>query len=80
MSDVLPQLDELLFFSVDDVSVVSIEMTATAVRIEARTSARQSACPDAGAGQGEYTARTPPEASPTGVTKRHRSTGSRPEP
>ncbi|MFF8787073.1 hypothetical protein [Streptomyces sp. NPDC015125] len=48
MSDVLPQLDELLFVSVDDVSVVSVEATATAVRMEARTSARQSACPGCG--------------------------------
>ena len=48
VSDVLPQLDELLFFSVDDVSVVSVEVTATAVRIEARTTAKQAACPECG--------------------------------
>ncbi|WP_158795044.1 transposase family protein [Streptomyces sp. NRRL S-337] len=45
MSDVLLQLDELLFFSVDDVSVVSVGVTDTAVRGEARTTARQAACP-----------------------------------
>jgi hypothetical protein len=58
VSDVLPQLDELLFFSVDEVSVVSVEVTDTAVRVEARTTARQAACPGCGAGQGEYTALT----------------------
>ncbi len=48
VSDALPQLNELLFFSVDDVSVVSVQVTATAVRVEARTTARQAACPGCG--------------------------------
>ncbi|GAA2696262.1 transposase family protein [Streptomyces lunalinharesii] len=52
MSDVLPQLDELLFFSVDDVPVVSVEVIDTAVRVEARTTARQAACPECGGQSG----------------------------
>ncbi|EST36427.1 hypothetical protein M878_02260 [Streptomyces roseochromogenus subsp. oscitans DS 12.976] len=40
----LPQLDELLFSSVEGLLVESVEVTDTVVRIEARTTAGQMAC------------------------------------
>ncbi|MEV0259513.1 ISL3 family transposase [Streptomyces sp. NPDC050732] len=46
MNEVLPQLDELLFPSADGVSVVSVEVTDTIVRVEARTTTKRAACPD----------------------------------
>ncbi|MFD4611344.1 ISL3 family transposase [Streptomyces sp. NPDC058440] len=48
MNEVRPQLDELLFPSVEDVSVVSVEVADTVVRVEARTTARRAACPGCG--------------------------------
>lgn len=51
MSDLL-QLDELLFFSVDGVSVVSVKVADSAVRVEARTTARQAPCPGCGCWSG----------------------------
>ncbi|MGW4995736.1 ISL3 family transposase [Streptomyces mirabilis] len=48
MSEVLPQLDELLFSSVEGVLVESAEVTDTVVRVEARTTARRAACPECG--------------------------------
>jgi hypothetical protein len=41
----LPQLDELLFSSVEGVLVESVEATDTVVRVDARTTAGQVACP-----------------------------------
>ncbi|KAK1183486.1 ISL3 family transposase [Streptomyces sp. NBS 14/10] len=52
MNDVRPQLDELLFSSVEGVSVESVEVTETVVRIEARTTARRVACPGCGCWSG----------------------------
>ncbi|MYR90348.1 hypothetical protein GTY41_36910 [Streptomyces sp. SID685] len=48
MNEVLPQLDELLFSSIAGVSVESVEVTDTVVRIEARTTSRRAACPVCG--------------------------------
>ncbi|MDC0773894.1 ISL3 family transposase [Streptomyces sp. HD] len=48
MNDVRPQLDELLFSSVEGVSVESVEVTDTDVRVEARTTASRAACPGCG--------------------------------
>ncbi|MFE7046336.1 ISL3 family transposase [Streptomyces atratus] len=48
MNEVLPQLDELLFSSVEGVSVESVEVTDTVVRVEARTTAERAACPGCG--------------------------------
>ncbi|EKX65933.1 hypothetical protein STRIP9103_02871 [Streptomyces ipomoeae 91-03] len=45
---VRPQLDELLFFPVEDVSVESVEVSDTVVRVEARTTAGRAACPGCG--------------------------------
>ncbi|MFE9451661.1 hypothetical protein [Streptomyces sp. NPDC006739] len=44
MNEVLPQLDELLFSSDEGVLVESVEVTETAVRIEARATAGRAAC------------------------------------
>ncbi|MEN8654101.1 transposase family protein [Streptomyces sp. 21So2-11] len=52
MSEVLPLLDELLFRSVDGVSVVSVEVTDTAVVVEARTTAKRVPCPGCGCWSG----------------------------
>ncbi|MYQ95648.1 ISL3 family transposase [Streptomyces sp. SID4946] len=48
MNEVLPQLDELLFSSIAGVSVESVEVTDTVVRIEARTTSPRAACPVCG--------------------------------
>ncbi|WP_371572882.1 transposase family protein [Streptomyces sp. NBC_01314] len=48
MNEVLPQLDELLFSSVEGVLVESVEVTDTVVRVEARTTARWADCPECG--------------------------------
>ncbi|MFG2369781.1 ISL3 family transposase [Streptomyces mirabilis] len=52
MNEVRPQLDELLFSSVEGVSVESVEVTETVVRVEARTTARRAACPGCGCWSG----------------------------
>ncbi|MFJ4880756.1 transposase family protein [Streptomyces sp. NPDC088745] len=48
MDEVLLQLDELLFSSVEGVVVESAEVTDTVVRVEARTTAGGTACPGCG--------------------------------
>ncbi|WP_157856060.1 ISL3 family transposase [Streptomyces aureocirculatus] len=48
MNKVLPQLDELLFSSVEGVLAESVEVTDRVVRVEARTTAGQAACPECG--------------------------------
>lgn len=48
MNEVLPQLDELLFSSVEGVLVESVELTDMVVRVEARTTAGRAACPECG--------------------------------
>ncbi|GHH63337.1 hypothetical protein GCM10018775_80940 [Streptomyces umbrinus] len=48
MNEVRPQLDELLFSSVEGVFVESVEVTDTSVRVEARTTVRRAACPGCG--------------------------------
>ncbi|MFF3249099.1 ISL3 family transposase, partial [Streptomyces sp. NPDC002870] len=48
MNDVLPQLDELLFSSVEGVLVESVQVTETVVQVEARTTAERAACPECG--------------------------------
>ncbi|WP_371094846.1 ISL3 family transposase [Streptomyces sanglieri] len=48
MNEVQPQLDELLFSSVEGVSVESVEMTDAVVQVEARTTAKRAACPGCG--------------------------------
>lgn len=48
VNDVRPQLDDLLFSSVDGVSVELVEVTDTDVRVEARTTAGRAACPGCG--------------------------------
>ncbi|MGW9046969.1 ISL3 family transposase [Streptomyces lydicus] len=48
MNEVLPELDELLFSSVEGVLVESIEVTDTVVRVGARTTAGLAACPGCG--------------------------------
>ena len=45
MNEVRPQLDELLLSSLEGVSVESVAVTDTVVRVEARTTAGQVACP-----------------------------------
>ncbi|WP_327398349.1 transposase family protein [Streptomyces phaeochromogenes] len=52
MNEVLPQLDELLFSSVEGVLVESVEVTDTVVRIGARTTAGRAACPGCGCWSG----------------------------
>lgn len=52
MNEVLSQLDELLFSSVEGVLVESVEVTDTVVRIEARTTAGGAACPGCGCWSG----------------------------
>ena len=52
MNEVLPQLNELLFSSVEGVLVESVEVTATAVRVEARTTAGRAGCPACGCWSG----------------------------
>ncbi|WAU82437.1 hypothetical protein O1Q96_23405 [Streptomyces sp. Qhu-G9] len=52
MNEVRPQLDELLFSSVEGVLVESVEVTDTSVRGEARTTVRRAACPGCGCWSG----------------------------
>lgn len=52
MNEVLTQLDELLFSSVEGVLVESVEATETVVRVDARTTAGQVACPGCGCWSG----------------------------
>lgn len=52
MNKVLPQLDELLLSSIAGVSVESVEVTDTVVRIEARTTSCRAACPVCGCWSG----------------------------
>lgn len=52
MHEVRPQLDELLFSSVEGVFVESVEVTDTSVRVEARTTVRRAACPGCGCWSG----------------------------
>ncbi|MFJ8363813.1 ISL3 family transposase [Streptomyces sp. NPDC093984] len=44
MNEVRPQLDELLFSSVEGVFVESVEVSDTVIRVEARTTASRAAC------------------------------------
>lgn len=48
VSEVLPQLDELLFPSVEGVLVESVEVSDTLIRVAARTNAKRAACPGCG--------------------------------
>lgn len=52
VNDVRPQLDELLFSSVEGVSVESVEVTHTVVQVEARTIVRRAPCPGCGCWSG----------------------------
>ncbi|MEV6699287.1 transposase family protein [Streptomyces sp. NPDC051453] len=52
VNEVLPQLEELLFSSVEGVLVESVEVADAVVRVEARTSAVREACPDCGCWSG----------------------------
>ena len=47
-----PQLEELLFSSVEDVFVGSVQVAETVVRVEARSTARHAACPGCGCRSG----------------------------
>ncbi|WP_443072582.1 ISL3 family transposase [Streptomyces sp. RPT161] len=48
MNEVLPQLDELLFSSIEGVLVESVGVTDAVILVEARTTAGQAACPECG--------------------------------
>ncbi|WP_326806021.1 transposase family protein [Streptomyces sp. NBC_01788] len=48
MNEVRPQLDELLFSSVEGVSVESVDVAGTVVQVKARSTARRAACPGCG--------------------------------
>lgn len=52
MSEVRPQLDELLFGSVENVSVERVEVADTLVRVEAQAAALGAACPGCGCWSG----------------------------
>ncbi|WP_199873993.1 transposase family protein, partial [Streptomyces sp. Root369] len=52
MNEVLPELDELLFSSVEGVLVESVEVTDAVVRVEACTTAGRAACPGCGCWSG----------------------------
>jgi Transposase and inactivated derivatives len=52
VNEVRPQLDELLFSSVEGVSVESVKVTGTIIRVEARTTAMRAACPGCGCWSG----------------------------
>ncbi|MEU0817477.1 ISL3 family transposase [Streptomyces mirabilis] len=52
MDEVRPQLEKLLFSSVEDVVVESVELTDTVVRVEAQSTVRQAACPGCGCRSG----------------------------
>ncbi|MFE7790557.1 hypothetical protein [Streptomyces sp. NPDC057460] len=47
-NEVLPQLNELLFSSVEGVLMESVEVIDTVVRVEVRTTAGRAACPGCG--------------------------------
>lgn len=48
VNEVLPELDELLFSSVEGVLLESVEVTDAVVRVGARTTAGRAACPGCG--------------------------------
>ncbi|MFD8817559.1 transposase family protein [Streptomyces sp. NPDC059627] len=48
MNEVRPQLEELLFSSMENVLVKSVEATDMVVRVEALSTARQATCPGCG--------------------------------
>ncbi|WP_110944789.1 transposase family protein [Streptomyces niger] len=48
MNEVRPQLEELLFSSLENALVESVEVTDLVVRVEALSTARQVTCPDCG--------------------------------
>ncbi|MFJ8134183.1 hypothetical protein [Streptomyces hydrogenans] len=48
MDEVRPQLNELLFWSVKNVAVESVDVADTLIRAEARATSGQAACPDCG--------------------------------
>ncbi|EFL29574.1 transposase [Streptomyces viridochromogenes DSM 40736] len=52
MNEVLPQLNELLFSSVEGVLMESVETTDTVVRVAARTTAGQVTCTGCGCWSG----------------------------
>ncbi|MFE2070638.1 ISL3 family transposase [Streptomyces sp. NPDC059467] len=52
MNEVLPELDELLFSSVEGVLVESVEVSNTVVRVRARTTAGRAVCPGCGCRSG----------------------------
>ncbi|MFB7336026.1 ISL3 family transposase [Streptomyces adustus] len=52
MNEVRLQLDELMFSSVDGVSMESVEVTDTVLRVKARTTAGRAACPGCGCWSG----------------------------
>jgi transposase len=43
-----PQLDELLFFSVEGVLVESVQVTDEVIQVEARSTVKRAACPGCG--------------------------------
>ncbi|MGX1913084.1 hypothetical protein ACWIID_30160 [Streptomyces phaeochromogenes] len=45
MNEVRPELEELLFSSLENVLVEAVEVAYTAVRVEALSAARQATCP-----------------------------------
>ncbi|MFD0078674.1 ISL3 family transposase [Streptomyces sp. NPDC127166] len=48
MNNVRPRLEELLFWSVENMSVESVDVADAVVRVEARSTARRAACPGCG--------------------------------
>ncbi|MGW5694358.1 transposase family protein [Streptomyces asiaticus] len=48
MEETLSRLEELLFPSITDAAVLSVDVNNEAIRIEARSTAAGSACPDCG--------------------------------
>ncbi|MFI2739545.1 transposase family protein [Streptomyces sp. NPDC018711] len=48
MNEVQPQLSELLFWSVENLSVESVEVADTVVRVKVRAMARRAVCPGCG--------------------------------
>ncbi|GAA2485729.1 hypothetical protein GCM10010393_15960 [Streptomyces gobitricini] len=45
MNNVRPQLEELLLWSVENMSVESVDVADAVVRVQARSTARRAACP-----------------------------------
>ncbi|MCX5425887.1 hypothetical protein [Streptomyces sp. NBC_00078] len=71
MNEVLPQLNELLFSSVEGALMESVEVIDTVVRVEARTPAgraARAACP--GCGRWSGNTRLLPAISPTGSSSK----------